>query len=98
MQHVVGAVDRDQPEHVVAVEDADQRDQPIRRTERDGDGLGRIPARGRDQQQRAGREMNEVVQAVDLEAEQRTAVDAIAELEARVGDEPGEAGDSPTMP
>jgi hypothetical protein len=81
MQDVVRRVDRDQPEDVLAVGDPDDRHELVDETERERHGLRR-PAPGEDgQQDRAGSDVDEVVDAVDLEADERPAVDPVTGVE-----------------
>jgi hypothetical protein len=93
VQDVVGAVDRDDPEDLVALDEADQRHQRVDEAEAERDRLGRRPRVRRAQQQQARREVHEVVPAVDLEAEQRSALELVAGLEAALGEEAEDARD-----
>src|SRR3954452_10403966 len=69
VQHVVRAVDRDDPEDVAAVDEPDDRHEPVDEAEREGDDLGRPAAAERRQQDQAREHVDDVVPGVDLEAE-----------------------------
>src|SRR3954454_21834802 len=93
VQDVVGGVDGDDPEHVVAVDQPDDRDQAVDDAERQRHRLGRAATPERGQQQETGQDVHEVVPAVDLEAEEAVALDLGPGVEGRVGDEAEDAGE-----
>src|SRR5829696_970625 len=93
VQQVVGRVDREQAEYVLPVDQTDDGDEAVDQAEPERDGSsGGAPGRG-GQQNESGCDVHEVVDGVDLEAEEQVALDTVTRVEARIGDEAEDAGE-----
>src|SRR4051794_6047136 len=91
MQEVVGGVDRDEREDVVAVDEAADRHEEIDRAEAEGVAPRRPGVAPERESEQPGEDVYDVVPAVDLEDDQVAALNARTGVEGRVGDEADDA-------
>jgi hypothetical protein len=89
----LGRVDRDQAEDVRAVDETDDGDQAVDQAEPEGDDPSRGALRRRGEQDESGCQVDQVVDRVDLEAEEQVSLESVTGVEARIRDEAEDAGE-----